>query len=201
MTAEHSLLVFPVGHYVGERHPEEHHVVRVGLTHQRLTADGFGVWVIAHGSEEIGKGLWTLEAVFDLAEAAGLSGVPDLVATMIESGLLVTVAADRDAACRFAATYRLNPMLVGLGNTDREPDCYQLGLPGLPVAVLDRTAYELWQWSRVAPSLWHTCMVREKVLAGLGERVAAADLVEGLLGDLRELLASGCAFLDLAEQR
>jgi hypothetical protein len=140
---EHSPIVFPVGHYMGERHPEEHHVVRVGLTHQTLTADEFGVWVLAHGAEEIGKGLWTLDAVFDLAEAAGLSGAPGLAASMIESGLLVTVAPGRVAARRFAATYRLNPMLIGLGNTDDEPDRFQLGFPGLPpAAVLDTSAYE-----------------------------------------------------------
>ena len=42
------MTVFPIGHYMGERHPEGLHFVRVGLQHQTMTADEFGVWVLAH---------------------------------------------------------------------------------------------------------------------------------------------------------
>ena len=199
-----TVTVFPIGHYMGERHPEQHHVVRVGLAHQTLTPDEFGVWVLSHGTDEIGRDAWTLGAVFDLAESAGITGAPELVPTMVAAGLLDTVAKGPRGpadARRFAETHRMHPMLIGLGNTDAEPDRYQVGFPGQPpVAVLDEAQYELWQWGQLAPSLWHTCEVREKVAAGLGEPAVAADLVGDLLGDLRGLLANSCAYLDLARQ-
>lgn len=196
-----SLTVFPVGHYMGERHPEGHHVVRLGLTHQTLTPDEFGVWVLAHGTEEIGRDAWTVGAVVDLAESAGITGAPELLPAMVAAGLLATLDGGRDTARRFAETYRLRPLLVGIGNTDDEPDRFQVGFPGQPpVAVLDEAQYELWQWAQLAPTLWHTCEVREKVAAELGEPAVATELVGDLLGDLRGLLATSCAYLDLARQ-
>lgn len=196
---DRSLTVFPVGHYMGERHPERHHVVRLGLTHRKLTPDEFGVWVLAHGTEEIGRGAWTVGALLDLAESAELPGARDAVAELTASGLLAVV--DGGGARRFAEGHRMHPLLVGIGNTDDEPDRYQLGFPGLPpVAVVDASAYELWQWGHLAPSLWHSCEVREKVAAGLGEPVPAADLVDDTLGDLRVLLANSCAYLDVVRR-
>jgi hypothetical protein len=191
-------LVFPAGHYVGERHPERHHVVRLGMKHHRLTADEFGVWVLAHGTAEIGKGAWTVDALVDLAESAALPDARLAVSGLTGTGLLTTVDGPA-AARRFAEGHRVHPLLTGLGNTEDEPDRYQLGFPGIPpVAVVDTSTYELWQWGHVAPTLWQACEVREKVAAGLGTRTAAADLLTESLGDLRVLLANSCAFLDLA---
>lgn len=197
---DRALTVFPIGHYMGERHPEQHHVVRVGLEHQTLSADEFGVWVLAHGTEEIGKDAWTVGALLELADGASLPGA-DAVPKLIESSLLATVADGAAAARRFTESYRIQALLVGIGNSEEEPDRYQVGFPGLPpVAVLDEAGYELWQWGHLAPTLWHTCEVREKVAAGLGEPVVAADLARDLLGDLRQLLVNSCAYLDLARQ-
>lgn len=195
---DRSLIVFPVGHYMGERHPERHHIVRLGLTHRTLTADEFGVWVLAHGTTEVGTGAWPVGELLDLATDAELPDAPDAVARLVEAGLLALVDAEAGGTRRFAESHRMHPLLVGIGNTDDEPDRYQLGFPGLPpVAVVDTSAYELWQWGHLAPTLWHTCEVREKVAAGLGEPVAAADLVADTLGDLRVLLANSCAYLDI----
>jgi hypothetical protein len=189
------MTVFPVGHYVGERYPDGHHVVRVGLEHVKLTQEEFGVWVLAHGTNEIGKGAWTVADVLELAGSVGISGAEPIAGWLVDAGALTLV----DDPVQFSERFRSHSLLVGLGNSAEEPDRYRIGLPGLPpVAVLDSMSFELWQWGPLAPSLWHTCELRAKVNAGLGEPVAAIDLVGDLLGDLRVLLVNSCAYLDRA---
>jgi hypothetical protein len=63
--------------------------------------------------------------------------------------------------------------------------------------VLDSDCYELWQWGSVAPSLWHSCEVRATVTAGHGEVADPGKAVQEILGDLRFLVAHGCAYLDV----
>ena len=95
----------------------------------------------------------------------------------------------------------VDQLLVGLGNSAEYPDTYAVGLPGQqPVAMLDSGGYELWQWTTVAPSLWHACEVRAKVGAGLGDPTSATDLLDDVLGDLRPLLANSCAYLDVVRR-
>ena len=187
--------IFPVGHYMGERHPTGNHVVRVGLEHQTLEPDEFGVWVLSHGTAEIGRGAWTVDDVLALAASAGLSRPEDAIDRLTAVGALVILSSD---PMRFAQRYRVQPLLVGLGNSEAEPDRYGLGLPGLPpMAVVDEPSYELWQWGHLAPSLWHTCEVRAKVATGLGESASPAALLKNLLGDLRVLLVNSAAYLDV----
>ncbi|WP_330273918.1 hypothetical protein OG205_45455 [Lentzea sp. NBC_00516] len=187
--------VYPVGHYVGERHPEGHHLVRLGQTHQTMSESEFGVWVLAHGIA--GSPEWTVEDLLALAEKAELPGAR--AATDRLTGIGVLVAGNE---ATFAQTHRLMPLLVGLGNSELHPDRFAVGLPGFPpVAVLDEGGYELWQWGHLAPSLWHTCEVRAAVA---DEPVSAQDQLGGVLRDLRPVLAGGCGYLDVlsrAEQR
>ncbi|MFI6678644.1 hypothetical protein [Kribbella sp. NPDC050470] len=73
-----------------------------------------------------------------------------------------------------------------------------MGLPGVgAAAMLDPGSYELWQWGSLAPSLWHCCEVRASVRSQLDEQVGAADVMAEVLGDLRFLIAHGCAYLDV----
>jgi hypothetical protein len=190
--------VFPVGHYIGERHPDQLHLVRLGPAHQTLTADEFGVWILAHGVTESRS--WTVADVLALADRTELAGAPEAVARLESVGALVQVPAEGQVA--FAEAHRLEPLLVGLGNSAEYPDTYAVGLPGNPpVAMLDSGSYELWQWAAVAPSLWQACEVRAKVGAGLGDPTSAADLLDDVLGDLRPLLANSCAYLDVIRRR
>jgi hypothetical protein len=178
--------IFPIGHYMGERHPEGLHYVRVGLEHQTMTADEFGVWVLAHGENP----LWTDEDVLSLADKAELPGASEALARLRSVGAVVSVTDEQE----FAERYRLVPLLVGLGNTEENPDIYAIGLPGTPVARVNAGSYELWQWSALAPTLWHTCEVRAKVTE---DPVSAAELVSDVLAEARPLLANSCAYLDL----
>ncbi|KOV87225.1 hypothetical protein [Nocardia sp. NRRL S-836] len=185
--------VFPVGHYVGERHPEAVHLVRVGLAHRTLSEAEFGVWVLAHGVAE--SPAWTLENLLALAEKAGLPGARAAADRLAGTGVLVI---GNEVA--LARTHRFVPLLVGLGNTEPHPDRCAVGLPGQPVAVLDESSFELWQWGHLAPSLWHTCEVRAEVAGS----ASAREELDGVLRDLRPLLVGGCGYLDVlhpADQR
>ncbi|GAB3460361.1 hypothetical protein [Actinophytocola sediminis] len=179
--------VFPIGHYVGVRHPEGLHHVRVGLEHQTMTDDEFGVWVLSHQDSP----RWSTEDLLSLAAKAELLEAEAAVRRLLSVGLLVAVT----DAVEFAMTYRLRPLLVGLGNTPELPDAYAVGLPGQEPAVLSAGSYELWQWAAVAPTLWHTCEIRLKVG---GVAVPAAGLAAEALADVRPLLANSCGYLDKA---
>jgi hypothetical protein len=179
------MTVFPVGHYMGERHPEGLHYVRLGLAHQTMTADEFGVWVLSHQDSP----QWSLEDVLALAAKASLPDAESAAARLLSVGLLTTA----DDPVAFTRAYRLEPLSVGIGNTTEDPDTYLVGLPDTEPARLGASAYELWQWSALAPTLWHTCEIRAKVAGG-----APADLAPALLADLRPLLANSCGYLDTA---
>ncbi|WP_308820070.1 hypothetical protein [Pseudonocardia alni] len=186
--------VFPVGHLLGQRLPDEHHVVRVGWEHRALTADEFGLWVLAHGTRANGRGEWTAGNVVELAAAAGIDG-PAVLAAAADKGVVVWVA----DALAFTEAHRLHPLKTGLGNTPEEPDRFRLGHPGVePASEVSASAFELWQWAQLAPSLRHIGEIRTKVAAGLGAASTAERVAADLLADVRELLMSGCAYMDLA---
>jgi hypothetical protein len=177
--------VFPIGHYMGERHPDGLHHVRIGLRHQTMTADEFGVWVLSHQDSP----QWSVENVLALAAQAELPNASAAVERLMSVGALVTVA----DPLAFTRSYRLEPLQVGVGNTPESPDVYGVGLPGQEPALLTAGSYELWQWSALAPSLWHTCEIRAKVAES-----SPAEVVADLLAELRPLLANSCGYLDTA---
>lgn len=179
------MTVFPIGHYMGERHPEGLHYVRLGLEHQTMTTDEFGVWVLSHQDSP----QWSMADVVALAIQAELPNPSQSAERLLSAGLL-TVVDDQQA---FASSYRLDPLLVGLGNTPDAPDTYRIGVPGQEPAQLTASAYELWQWSTLAPTLWHTCEIRAKI-AG----TPTTDSLTEVLADIRPLLANSCAYLDKA---
>jgi hypothetical protein len=180
------MTVFPIGHYMGERHPEGLHYVRLGLEHQTMTADEFGVWVLSHQDSP----QWSLEDVLALAAKASLPSAESSVERLLSVGLLATA----DDPAVFTRSYRLEPLLVGIGNTAEDPDTYLVGLPETEPARLGASGYELWQWSALAPTLWHTCEIRAKVAGGV-----PSDMAPALLTDLRPLLANSCGYLDKAQ--
>ena len=168
--------IFPVGHYTGLRTADGStlHTVRAGWQQHRLEEDAFGTWVLAHRLRET-------DLLGQLAGAAGQ------VQQLTGLGLL----ASADDGESFARGHRIGVMFVGLGNSPERLDEYAVGLPGLgTAAILDAGSYQLWQCGSVAPTLWDVC--------GLRSPDRPADALNDVLGDLRNLLANGCAYLDVA---
>ncbi|MEV6283170.1 hypothetical protein [Kribbella sp. NPDC051770] len=177
-------MVFPVGHYTGLRASDDGllHTIRAGWQQHRVEEDAFATWVLAHGLRETGKEKWTDADVLGQAEQAGIPGAAGHLQQLAELGLV----ASADDVEQFARRHRLGVLFVGLGNSPERLDEYAVGLPGLGTAArLDTSCYELWQWGSIAPTLWDICQV---VTAEPGD----------VLGDLRFLLANGCAYLDVA---
>jgi hypothetical protein len=66
--------VFPIGHYVGERHAEGLHYVRVGLEHQTMTEEELDAWALSHQDSPE----WTVDELLPLAEKADPPSAPSL---------------------------------------------------------------------------------------------------------------------------
>jgi hypothetical protein len=193
--------VFPVGHYGGAG-PGTAHLIRVGRKLERLTDDEFGIWMLAHGLADVGKGTWGRSDVLDRARDAELSDPESCLERLVGSGLLAVVSTERaDEAAAFATAYRLCTLLVGLGAAPDQPELHAIGVPGVgTAALLDAGTYRLWQWGGVAPTLWRHCQDRIRSDGegrdGLAALVDPAKMLEDILGELRVLLAHGCAYLD-----
>jgi hypothetical protein len=196
--------VFPIGHYGGLRPGEvpdaaQVHVVRVGWQQHRLSEDAFGIWVLSHGITEIGKRPWTADDIIQQAEQAGVADAKAHLENLVADGALALVPDRTDEAAAFARGHRMDVLFVGLGNSPDRPDGYAVGIPGLgTAAILDPDCYELWQWGSVAPTLWHSGEVRSEVAGRLGRTLEPAGALGEILGDLRYLIAHGCAYLDVA---
>ncbi|TWD81315.1 hypothetical protein FB561_2427 [Kribbella amoyensis] len=197
-TTVHTATLFPIGHYTGRRIGEDGnpaHTIRIGWRHHRLDEDAFGTWVLAHGVPDRGKAAWTED---DVLREAGEAGIPaaDHLRTLSAAGLVASVADDAE---EFARAHRMGVLFVGLGNSPEMPDQFAIGLPGLgTVAGVDPDSYELWQWGSVTPTLWHSCELRASVTSRHEQTVSAREALIDVLGDLRLLIASGCAYLDMA---
>lgn len=189
-----STTVFPVGHYGGTR-PSETHVVRVGWKQHQLSEDAFAAWVMAHGLPDGGKGPWTVDDVIGQCGQVGILDPAKELEGLADAGLVAVL----DDPKGFARSHRMDVLFVGLGNAPDRVDGHAVGIPGLgTAAVLDPDCYELWQWGSVAPTLWHSCDVRATVTAAHEQVADPVRALAEILGDLRFLIAHGCAYLDVA---
>ncbi|GAB3406524.1 hypothetical protein [Flindersiella endophytica] len=180
-----SVTVFPVGHGAGAFVPDEeqdpaHHVVRVGRSREELTESEFGAWVLAHRAATAGE-----------LAAAGFAQEMD---ELLRRGLLVEVGDPMS----FARSYRLAPLFLGLGNEPDDLERFHIGVPGLePLATVDATAFELWQWGAVAPSLWSHCEVLATIRhQNSGDPATAGEQLGLVLSALPSLLEGFVAVLD-----
>ncbi|TCC18639.1 hypothetical protein [Kribbella sindirgiensis] len=172
--------VFPVGQGAGLE--SEHHVIRVGRTAERLSEPEFDVWSLAHH--------WTtVTELVTECTAADIEDAEQHVNALLSRGVL----ARADDATEFAHRYRLLPLFAGLGNSPDDLERFAIGVPGLePLAIVNSTTYELWQWGWVAPSLWAHC----EVLATIGERGTPGTQLAGVLDGVAELLSDFVAVLE-----
>jgi hypothetical protein len=197
-----SVTVFPIGQSGGlelDEYGGEQRIVRVGWSRHRIDVDAFAVWRLAHGLPERGRSNWTVEDLVEHCERDGIDDPAGHVEQLADAGLLAIFEHNPMMATQFVQRHRLGVLFVGLGNAPDRLDGHAIGVPGVAVAaVLDPDCYELWQWGSVAPTLWHSCEVRATVTAEIDRTADPADALAGILGDLRFLLAHGCAYLDVA---
>jgi hypothetical protein len=201
-------IVLPVGHYQGPFHPggglpPSHHLVRLGWEPVQLTEEiEVDVWGLAHGlpAEQAGAGAWTRSAVLDAALDAGHSDAGPVLDRLLDRGLVVEVTPGTGEAREFARRHRLQPLLIGLGQTPAEP-LDAIGVPGLVVALrATPRVFEVWEWTHLWPDLWAAC----EGLAEAGRDTGRKDPTETdpdqvltfVLGAVQTLIAHGAAYLD-----
>lgn len=202
-------LVLPVGHYLGPVHPARdtppsHHAVRIGWEQARLAnQDQLDVWLLAHGvPAQLDQQPWTRESLLRTADETGVGNPDAALADLLGRRLVIEVALDEDSALTLARTYRLLPLLVGLGTGPGEP-LDVIGIPGLLMALrAEPRVFELWQWAHLWPDLWSACAAVAEASADSADAGLSADRLDddGLVsfgfGAAQTLIAHGAAYLD-----
>lgn len=200
-------LIFPIGHYLGPFHPSrsapaQHYIVRVGWDTKKLPDPAhLDIWSLAHGLPHLIETPWTRTAIVKVAHDAGMSDAEAIIDTLLDLGLLAVVQSATDQAVDFACSYRMQALLVGLGNGPDDPAVDGIGLPGLPplLTVAPRT-FEIWQWGHLWPSIWSACEGLAEVARGTQDSDPATteprQVLSSVLGALRTLIAKNAVYLD-----
>lgn len=204
-------LVFPVGHYMGPFHPKsnapvQHHIVRVGWDTPKLPDEAhLDVWALAHGRPNAAASVrWTRQAIIDTAAQAEIPGAAEILDTLAERGLIAEVSSGPGKAREFAEAYRIQSLMIGLGNTPEDPVLDGIGLAGIPPVVKVRPRiFEFWQWAHLWPNLWAACEGLAWVAAQAqdGRRPEESDpetLLDFILEALRVLISHNAVYLDVA---
>lgn len=203
-------VVFPVGHYMGPFHPSrhapaKHHIVRVGWETPKLPdEEHVDIWAMAHGlPDRVDTVRWTRQAIIDAAEEIGMSGAAAILDSLADLGLIAEVSLGTAQAREFAGSYRLQSLLIGLGNSPDDHILDGIGLAGLPPVVKVRPrVYEIWQWAHLWPSLWAACeglaWVSADVEGGQPDHSDPEKVLDVMLEAVRTLISRNVAYLDVA---
>ncbi|MGH3660734.1 MAG: hypothetical protein ACRDT8_18935 [Micromonosporaceae bacterium] len=201
------MLIFPVGHYMGTFYPKtnaplKYHKIRLGVDVPQLPdEDHFKAWALTHGLPgDSGQGPWTRRSVLDEAKRLGLDA-DQVLAALADKGVVAEVESTGPGAVEFARRHRLQPLMMGLGNSPDDPLRFAIGLIGVPPAVkVDSFVFEIWQWGRLGRSLWETAEMFSKVEqeVGTGRRADASPekMLTEILEHLHILLSQNAAYLD-----
>lgn len=184
----------------------EYWEVRLGTDSEELTHEEFQVWGRAfvdperHSRLEVNRETLLLDVV---TATRGAINPKPIIDRLLERKLLIEFDTDGDLEKPFRQI-TLHPLAEGMGNTPEEPDRRLIGHNGQALVKVNYTVYGMWAYSATIGSLWTACLdfeagVREQREAG--EDVAeatAAEVAAEVASTLPMLIASGCAFIDLA---
>ncbi len=203
-------VVFPVGHYMGPFHPDvdapvKHHIVRVGWNTPKLPDEAhLNVWALAHGlpgGPDTTR--WTRQAIIDAADEAEMPDAEAILDTLAGLGLIAEVTPGTPQAREFAESYRLNALMIGLGNSPDDPVLDAIGLAGLPPVLKVRPRiFEVWQWAHLWPSLWSACEGLAWVAGEAEEARPSEDtdpdaLLDFMIEAIRHLISANAVYLDV----
>ena len=201
-------LVLPLGHEMGPFHqhrdaPPAYWVVRLGwdspLLHDQATAD---VWALAHGlPDQVASTPWTRSAIRRVAQEAGITDSDAALDHLLERGLAVELTPGTAAAAEFAATHRVQSLLLGLGELPDRPGADGIGLLGMPaLAQVPARTYEGWQWAHLWPTIAEAAVgLAEMAAQAPGHDPAEPDpgaVLDRFLRELHTLLSGHAVYLD-----
>lgn len=201
-------LIFPIGHHIGTRYDDpysldRHHDIMVGAQVLQLSDEQLAVWLLARGlPKQVTEASWTRRQLEQEAGRAGISDASRVLTGLTADGLVVQLPPGTERIIDFAESYRLVPLMLGLGNTAEEPWLYRIGFFNQPVASVASDVYSMWEWAHLDNSLWAAC----HTYADTSRRAGSTDpddtiperVLSGFLGAVHQLLAVSAAYLDLA---
>ncbi|MEU1604036.1 hypothetical protein [Micromonospora matsumotoense] len=184
----------------------EYWEVRLGSDSEELTDEEFQVWGRAfldperHARLEVNRETLQRDVI---AAGNGPANPGPVIDRLLDRGLLIEFDPDGELEKAFRRI-KLHPLAEGIGNTPEEPDRRLIGHNGQAHAKVNYTVYGMWAYSSSVGSLWDACAdfeagAKEQREAGEDvEAATAAEVASELAKTLPMLVASGCAFLDLA---
>jgi len=209
-SSDNAPLVFPVGHYMGPFHPSrngpaKHHIVRVGWETPKLPdEEHLDIWALAHGlPARLDSVRWTRQAIIDAADDAEMPNAEEILDNLAELRLITEVSPETGQAREFADAFRLQSLLIGLGNNPEDPVLDGIGLVGVPPVVMVRPrVFEIWQWAHLWPTIWAACEGLAYIAGETGQAESeAADpekVLELMFEATRTLISRNAVYLDVA---
>ncbi|GAA0714144.1 hypothetical protein Drose_25720 [Dactylosporangium roseum] len=157
------------------------HEVRRGAEVEVLTGEEYTAWLLAHDTD---------------TERVGSDGLATARERLIERGLLVESPRGDTAVTVFARTYRIMPLLLGLGPSGSVAGWFAIGSPDRELVSVPPVTYEIWSCAPAYPTLWEACA---SLVAPAGSD--PVRVVEAVLRDLHHLLSCTGAYVDPAVDR
>ncbi|MGH3656212.1 MAG: hypothetical protein ACRDUA_06100 [Micromonosporaceae bacterium] len=202
-------IVLPIGHYVGAYYPGPdeplaHHTVRIGRAPVRLQSDEeFGLWALSHGlTGEDATHTWSREDVLSAATDADIQDAPRLLQELINEDIIVDVAPGTADSIDFAKSYRVVPLMFGVGMTSDDPVTAGIGLQGQPAVEVNSFGYELWRFGHRVGNLWDFGRIHGEALAEAAgasrEETTPEQMLLHIFWELQPLLACNAVYLDVA---
>jgi hypothetical protein len=186
--------------------PARHHIVRVGWSTPKLPDEAhFYIWAQAHGRPTGGDTVrWTRQAIIDQADADKMPNAAAILDTLSGLGLIAEVVPGTAQAREFARSYRLQSLMIGLGNSPEDPVLDGIGLAGMPPVVKVRPrVFHVWQWAHLWPSLWAACeglaWATEQEPDAQPEETDPEALLDFILEATRTLISHNAVYLDLTK--
>ena len=207
---EDAPVVFPVGHYMGPFHPRrheppKHHIVRVGWETPKLPDEAHvDIWALAHGlPARVDTVRWTRQAIIDAADDAGMPDAAAILDSLADLGLIAEVIPGTAQAREFAGFYRLQSLLIGLGNSPEDPVLDGIGVAGMPPVVKVRPrVFEIWEWAHLWPSVWSACeglaWVAGEADGTHSDQADPVKVLDVMFEAMRTLISRNAAYLDVA---
>lgn len=185
--------------------PAKHHIVRVGWETPKLPdQEHLDIWALAHGlPARLSSVRWTRRAIIEAADEAEMANAARILDSLADLGLIAEVAPGTEQAREFADSYRLQSLLIGLGNSPDDPALEGIGLVGIePLVKVRPRVFEIWQWAHLWPTLWAAC----EGLADVAGKVVGSDpkgadperVLDFAFEAMRRLIPRNAVYLDVA---
>lgn len=196
--------VLPVGRYLGDfysspnsEEPDIYEAL-IGDDTFQMSRDQYRVWIAAHGAYKQGEPAppQTRATVEKVARDLGAEDSEVSYKELKEAGLLTQVVPQGRALGQFAREYRVEPLMVGLGNSPDRLEMMQIGVPGMTRALVSYEAYRVWAFASEYPSLWDTCV---KVAEPTGVEGLSTDpdfLLKNFFDALPALVSVNCVYIN-----